>query len=203
MKLYSDIFKRLFDIVISLIAICSLSPLLVILIFILYIHFRENPFFLQIRPGRNEKLFKLVKFKTMNNLRDIDGRLLPNQMRITKTGAWLRKWSLDELPQFINVLMGDMSIVGPRPLLEKYLPLYSEEQRKRHNVKPGITGWAQVKGRNALSWKEKFEYDVYYADHISFLFDIRIILMTIVKVLKSEGINASENITMPPFDGHN
>src|SRR5699024_9141205 len=156
----------------------------------------------QKRPGYREKAFRIVKFKTMSDKKDEQGNLLPDGERITPLGSWIRKLSVDELPQLFNVLKGDMSMIGPRPLLFKYLPLYSDRQRRRHEVRPGITGWAQVNGRNAISWKRKFELDIYYVDHLCFLLDFRICWLTILKILKREGVNRSDNATMPPFSGN-
>jgi lipopolysaccharide/colanic/teichoic acid biosynthesis glycosyltransferase len=163
---------------------------------------RGNPFFIQIRPGKNEKHFRLIKFKTMTDERDDNGELLPDQERLTKTGKFIRKTSLDELPQLFNVVKGDMSFVGPRPLLVEYLPLYNEEQRKRHLVKPGITGWAQVNGRNAISWPDKFKLDVWYVENQSFWLDLKILWMTFIKVLKAEGISGRDSVTMEKFKGN-
>lgn len=201
--MYRKFFKRIIDFFISCIAFILLLPIFIPVCLILVISNKGYPFFFQIRPGLNEKAFKVIKFKTMNDNKDPDGNLLPNHLRITKIGRFLRNYSLDELPQLINVIKGDMSIVGPRPLLFKYIPLYSDEQRKRHIVRPGITGWAQVNGRNAISWKRKFELDIFYIKNMSLLLDIKIIWLTIKKTLTSEGINADDNITMPPFDGTN
>lgn len=161
-----------------------------------------KPFFFQSRPGKGGKIFKIIKFKTMNDRKDSNGDLLPDSKRLTKIGALVRKTSLDELPQLLNVLIGDMSLVGPRPLLIEYLPLYNFEQGRRHNVRPGITGWAQVNGRNAISWNEKFNLDVWYVDNLSFNLDLKILLLTFKKVFKSEGINASANVTMEKFTGN-
>jgi len=160
-----------------------------------------KPFFFQVRPGKNEKLFKIIKLKSMNDKKDEQGELLAYEHRITKTGAFVRKYSLDEIPQLFNVLKGDMSIIGPRPLLVQYLPLYNKDQKRRHQVKPGITGWAQVNGRNAISWKQKFEFDVWYVDHLSFILDMKIIIKTIRKVVLKEGVNSDVNINMPVFTG--
>ncbi len=162
---------------------------------------RGTPFFIQSRPGKNEKVFNLLKFKTMRDAYDENGKPLPDKDRITPVGAWVRKLSLDELPQLINVLKGDMSLVGPRPLLVKYLPLYNDEQKRRHDVKPGITGWAQVNGRNAINWNKKFELDIWYVDNISVVLDVKIFYLTIVKVFKREGVNVDQNNTMTPFNG--
>ncbi len=158
-------------------------------------------FFLQPRPGKNEKIFKIIKFKTMNDKKDRNGQLLPDADRLTYLGRFVRATSIDEIPQLINILKGDMSFVGPRPLLVSYLPLYNERQRKRHLVKPGITGWAQINGRNAISWEQKFEYDVWYVDRISPSLDIKILLLTLLKVIRKEGVNQKENITMEAFKG--
>ena len=201
--MYCNFFKRIFDITFSLLGLAVFSPLFLMLSLLLAIAFRGKPFFLQERPGKNEKAFQVIKFKSMNDKRDLEGTLLPNNVRTTPLGNFIRKWSLDELPQLINVLTGDMSLVGPRPLLFKYVPLYSQQQQRRHEVRPGITGWAQVKGRNTISWTKKFEYDVWYVDNISFLLDLKIIWLTIVKVIKKEGVNASAEVTMAPFNGTN
>ena len=193
--------KRLIDIVLSLLALLLFSPVLIIIAVILYILNNGKPFFFQSRPGKNEKIFKVIKFKTMTDKKDENGKLLPDYMRITKAGSFIRKTSLDEIPQLINVLKGDMSIIGPRPLLVSYLPLYNESQKRRHEVRPGITGWAQVNGRNAISWEQKFEYDIWYVDHFSFLVDLKITAKTIVKVFKSEGVDAEKDVPMRPFKG--
>jgi undecaprenyl phosphate N,N'-diacetylbacillosamine 1-phosphate transferase len=173
------------------------------LIIVLFFANGGKPFFFQLRPGKNEKIFKLVKFKSMNDKKDANGKLLPNEQRITKVGKFVRKTSLDELPQLFNVLKGEMSLIGPRPLLPKYLPLYNEEQRKRHLTRPGITGWAQVNGRNTISWERKFELDVWYVNHVSLKTDITIVLRTIEKVIKRKDIDSEENIGMVPFTGNN
>jgi len=178
----------------------SLPAFLVITILFALIN-RDNPFFLQPRPGKNGRLFTVIKFKTMNDRRDTKGNLLPDALRLTPVGKFVRKTSLDEIPQLLNVIKGDMSFIGPRPLLVEYLPLYSKEQARRHEVKPGITGWAQVKGRNAITWEQKFEYDVWYVDHLSFLLDFKILLMTVAKVFKSEGISQEGQETMEKFSG--
>lgn len=206
--MYQHFFKRLIDFLLSLIAIICISPFLLILIVLLYFaNERAGVFFLQERPGLKGKIFKVIKFKTMNEKRGDDGKLLPDLLRITKVGKFVRATSLDELPQLFNVLKGDMALIGPRPLLKQYLPLYSEEQMCRHDVRPGISGWAQVNGRNNLSWTEKFKLDVWYVDHVSFALDIKIIFMTVMKVFKRESINSTEtagkNITEANFDGTN
>lgn len=199
--MYRYILKKVLDLVLSIIGFILLFPFFITICIILFFSNDGQPFFFQARPGKNGKIFKIVKFKTMNDKKDSDGNLLPDYQRITKTGNFIRKNSLDEIPQLLNVIKGDMSIVGPRPLLISYLPLYNKVQARRHDVKPGITGWAQVNGRNAISWEQKFEYDVWYVDHISFKTDVTIILMTISKVFKREGISASENVTMEMFKG--
>ncbi|HOK75828.1 MAG TPA: sugar transferase [Bacteroidales bacterium] len=198
---YRIFFKRLFDLLVSLFTIVFSLPFLILIIaFLIFIN-HVSPFYLQQRTGKGGKSFVVIKFKTMEDKRDSSGRLLPDSKRLTKIGKLLRAFSLDELPQLFNVLKGDMSLVGPRPLLPEYLPLYNERQARRHEVRPGITGWAQINGRNNLSWEEKFEMDVWYVDNISFKLDMKILFLTIVKVLKREGINAGENITMEKFKG--
>ncbi|WP_339916541.1 sugar transferase [Yeosuana marina] len=199
--MYKNFFKRLIDIIVSLIAIALLSPIIIATTLLLVIANQGNPFFIHPRPGKNGKVFKLIKFKTMNDKKDAQGEFLPFDQRVTKIGAFVRKYSLDELLQLINVLKGNMSLVGPRPLLVQYLPLYNETQRRRHDVKPGITGWAQVNGRNTLLWVKKFEYDVWYVDHLSLLLDIKILLLTVKKVLVKEGVNNSESLNMTTFTG--
>ena len=199
--MYKLFVKRCFDFIAALIGLIILSPILLMVVAILLFSNKGKPFFLQSRPGKNEKLFRIIKLKTMNDKKDEHGELLPYQDRITKTGAFVRKYSLDEIPQLFNVLMGDMSIIGPRPLLVQYLPLYKDWQRQRHNVRPGITGWAQVNGRNAISWKQKFEYDVWYVNNMSLILDMRIIVKTIKKVVLKEGVNNQENLNMPTFTG--
>ena len=159
-------------------------------------------FFFQERPGKNEKIFRVIKFKTMNDKRDESGSLLPDAERLTRVGRFVRSTSLDEIPQLLNVIKGDMSLIGPRPLLVQYLPLYNEEQKRRHEVRPGITGWAQVNGRNAISWQQKFEYDVWYVDHVSFILDLKILYKTIQKVFKRDGINSDTSVTMDEFKGN-
>lgn len=196
-------FKRPLDFIVALIGTIILLPIYFILCIILIIDLKGNPLFFQLRPGKNGKGFKLIKFKTMSDDKYSDGNLLPDIERITKSGNIIRKLSVDELPQLINVLKGDMSLVGPRPLLFKYMPLFSEEQKRRHSVRPGITGWAQVMGRNKISWTEKFEYDIFYVDNITFLFDLKILWLTVLKVIKMDGVNQSDDRPMKPFDGTN
>jgi undecaprenyl phosphate N,N'-diacetylbacillosamine 1-phosphate transferase len=199
--MYPSVIKPFFDFISALIGIILLSPIFILVTLLLTFANNGKPFFFQLRPGKNGKIFKIVKFKTMNDKKDKEGNLLPDAERLTKTGSFVRKTSLDEIPQLLNVLIGDMSIVGPRPLLNHYLHLYNEFQNRRHEVNPGITGWAQVNGRNAISWDQKFEYDVWYVNNISFSLDFKILLKTIIKVLKSEGINAADAATIEPFDG--
>jgi lipopolysaccharide/colanic/teichoic acid biosynthesis glycosyltransferase len=201
MKIYPNFIKRFADIVASLTGIIIVSPLLITLIAILAIYNNGKPFFYQTRTGKHGRLFTIIKFKTMTDKTDKDGNLLPAAQRITKVGDICRRFSLDEIPQLFNILKGDMSLVGPRPLLPKYLPLYTEEQNRRHNVLPGISGWAQVNGRNTISWEQKFEYDVYYVDHQSFLLDLRIIAKTVDKVINRKDVYYSETDDMPIFTG--
>ena len=205
--MYQHFFKRLLDIVLSLAAIIALSPVLIVVFLLLYFaNEGAGVFFLQPRPGYKGKIFKVIKFKTMNDWKDPNGKLLLDTLRITPVGRFIRNTSLDELPQLFNVLKGDMSLVGPRPLLVKYLPLYSKEQMRRHDVRPGITGWAQCHGRNTIAWQKKFELDVWYVDHLSFLTDLTVILETIKTVVKREGINTDNMATaatMDEFNGHN
>ena len=204
--MYAKYFKRLLDLLLSVSALLVLSPLLLVLTVAGAIGMKGNPFFCQERPGKkdksgNEKIFKLIKFRTMSNARDKDGNLLPDEKRLNKYGKFLRSTSLDELPEIINIVLGQLSVVGPRPLLVKYLPRYTEEQRRRHDVRPGLTGLAQVSGRNAISWEEKFRLDVEYVDNITFLGDIKIILATVKAVLKREGISSETSATMEEFMG--
>jgi lipopolysaccharide/colanic/teichoic acid biosynthesis glycosyltransferase len=201
--MYRFFFKRFIDFFLSLIILILVSPIIFVFIVILYVVNEGEPFFFQERPGFKEKSFKVIKFRSMNNKKDENGVLLPDNIRLTPMGKLVRKTSIDELPQLINVLKGDMSLVGPRPLLFKYIPLYSEEQKRRHDVRPGITGLAQVSGRNSISWTEKFSHDVYYVDNLSFLLDIKILFLTLKKVLVSEGVNQSEDRPMLPFNGKN
>lgn len=202
--MYKNFFKRLFDFIISLIVLICISPIL--LVVTIWLHFANKgagAFFFQERPGKDAKIFKVIKFKTMTDERDAEGNLLPDAQRLTKVGRFVRSTSIDELPQLINVLKGDMALIGPRPLLVKYLPLYSPEQARRHEVRPGISGWAQCHGRNAISWTEKFKLDVWYVDHCTLWTDIKVIWITIMKVLKRADISNDAAATMPPFDGTN
>lgn len=202
--MYKHFFKRLIDFIIVFTALAVIWPFL--LAITIWLHFANKgagAFFFQERPGKNGKIFKVIKFKTMTDERDAQGNLLPDADRLTPVGRFVRSTSIDELPQLINVLKGDMSLIGPRPLLVKYLPLYSPEQARRHEVRPGITGWAQCHGRNAISWKKKFELDVWYVDHISFMTDLKVIFLTIKKVVCREDINQEGEATMEEFDGHN
>ena len=205
MKLYRDCFKRVFDFTAATCAAVALSPLLLGLA--VWLHFANKGagvLFSQERPGKNGKIFRLYKFKSMTDERGPDGKLLPNERRITPVGRFLRSTSLDELPQLINIIRGDISIIGPRPLLEQYLPLYSPEQARRYEIRPGVTGWAQVHGRNAISWTRKFELDVWYVDHVSFRVDMKILFLTALKVLRRADINGvSTEIGAEPFNGHN
>ena len=199
--IYEKYIKRLLDFVLSLMALIVLSPVLLVLIIVGAIKMKGNPFFTQLRPGKDEKIFKLIKFRTMTNEKDADGNLLPDDVRLTKYGKFLRSTSLDELPELLNIIKGDMSIVGPRPLLVQYLPLYNERQKHRHDVRPGLTGHAQVNGRNAISWEEKFELDVTYVNNITFIGDVKILFGTVLAVLKRDGISAEDSATMEEFKG--
>lgn len=199
--IYRNLFKRLLDFILSLIGFILLSPIFLIVWLLLIIVNDGKPFFFQPRPGKNERIFKIIKFKTMNDKKDAKGNLLPDEKRLTSIGKFVRKTSLDEIPQLLNVIKGDMSLIGPRPLLVQYLPLYSPVQKRRHEVRPGITGWAQVNGRNAISWEKKFEYDVWYVDHLSFGLDVKIIFKTVKKVFVREGISAEGQATMTVFKG--
>ncbi|MCF6351461.1 MAG: sugar transferase [Cyclobacteriaceae bacterium] len=201
--MYNEYFKIIIDFILSAILLITLLPLIVLISILIWFSTKSNIFFIQERPGFKEHSFNLLKFKTMNDACDANGKLLPDSQRITKSGRLIRSLSLDELPQLFNVLKGDMSLIGPRPLLFKYLPLYNKEQRKRHEVRPGITGWAQVNGRNSISWQKKFEYDIYYVDNMSFALDIKIFWLTIYKILKREGVNQSDARPMQPFNGEN
>lgn len=200
--MYKHFLKRIIDFVAALVGLILATPILIVVTVFLFIANNGKPFFFQLRPGLNGKIFKIVKFKTMNDKKDSQGKLLSDAERLTTVGNFVRKTSLDEIPQLINVLKGDMSLIGPRPLLTHYLHLYNDFQNRRHEVKPGITGWAQVNGRNAISWDKKFELDVWYVDNISFILDCKIILKTILKVVKSDGINAADAATIEPFDGN-
>lgn len=199
---YKPFFKRFYDIVLSFISIVFFSPILLLLIIFGAISMKGNPFFTQERPGKNEKIFKLIKFRSMASKRDSFGNLLPDEKRLTKYGNFIRKTSLDELPEIINIFIGNMSVVGPRPLLVQYLSRYNDEQRHRHDVRPGLTGYAQVNGRNSLSWEEKFKYDVYYTRHYSIFGDIIIIIKTFINVLKRKDINSANSATMEEFRGN-
>lgn len=202
--MYKNFFKRLFGFSISFIALLCIGWLLAIVaIWLHYANKGAGVFFTQDRPGKEGKIFKIIKFKTMTDERDDGGNLLPDNVRLTKIGKVVRSLSIDELPQLINVLKGDMALIGPRPLLPEYLPLYSSEQKRRHEVRPGITGWAQVNGRNNISWKKKFEYDIWYVDHLSFFLDVKIILMSIKKVFLREDINKDGEVTTVAFNGQN
>ncbi|KIO78630.1 hypothetical protein TH53_02475 [Pedobacter lusitanus] len=200
--MYKLFFKQTLDIIIALVGLVILFPVFIIVLLLLYFANNGKPFFFQVRPGKNGNLFKIIKFKTMNDKRGSDGVLLPDSARLTAVGAFVRMTSLDELPQLLNVIKGDMSLVGPRPLLPEYLPLYSKEQNRRHEVRPGITGWAQVNGRNAISWTEKFTLDVWYVNNLSFWLDLKIILLTIKKVIVKEGISSDTSATMEKFTGN-
>lgn len=202
--MYKSFFKRVLDFCISLVALVCLSP--VLLIVTIWLHFANKgagAFFFQERPGLHGKIFKVIKFKTMTDERDAEGNLLPDADRLTKVGRFVRSTSIDELPQLVNVLKGDMALIGPRPLLVQYLPLYNKEQARRHDVRPGISGWAQCHGRNAISWAEKFKLDVWYVDHVSLLTDLKVIGITIMKVLQRADINEAGQATIEPFNGHN
>jgi lipopolysaccharide/colanic/teichoic acid biosynthesis glycosyltransferase len=195
--------KRIFDLIISLVGLITFSPIIIALSIGLFFANKGNPFYFQKRPGKNEKLFSIIKFKTMNDKRNNDGSFKYDSERLTSIGRLVRKTSLDEIPQLINVLKGDMSLVGPRPLLTEYLPLYNKAQKKRHNIRPGITGWAQVNGRNAISWGKKFKLDVWYVENQSILLDLKILILTVKKVLMSDGISQKNQATAKPFNGNN
>lgn len=202
--MYKHFFKRVLDFFISLIALICISPILILVT--IWLHFANKgagAFFFQERPGKNAKIFKVIKFKTMTDERDAEGNLLPDAERLTKVGEFVRSTSIDELPQLINVLKGDMALIGPRPLLVQYLPLYSPEQARRHEVRPGISGWAQCHGRNAISWTEKFKLDVWYVDHVSLITDLKVIFITIKNVLMRKNINSATAATMEAFNGNN
>lgn len=199
--MYTAFFKRFLDFLLATFGFVLLSPIFLIVTILLFFANNGKPFFFQRRPGKNEIIFNVIKFKTMNDRKDAHGKLLPDGQRLTSFGKFVRKTSIDEIPQLINVIKGDMSLIGPRPLLVKYLPRYTERQRLRHNVRPGITGWAQVNGRNAIGWNERFELDIYYVENVSFAMDIKIIFMTVYKVFKSEGITSTTSATMEEFLG--
>ena len=201
--MYPGFFKRAIDLLVSLILLTLALPLLVIAAIVLFFANNGKVFFTQERPGRKNRLFRVIKFKTMNDKKDANGKLLPDKERLTPAGKFIRTTSIDELPQMINVLKGDMSLIGPRPLLSRYLPLYNEQQKRRHEVRPGITGWAQVNGRNAISWQKKFEYDIWYVDNLGFLLDVKIVWLTIIKIFKREGITEQGSATISAFNGNN
>ena len=201
--MYKNFIKPVIDFVLALVGFLFLSPVFVLVTIGLFFANDGKPFFFQLRPGKDGKIFKIIKFKTMTDKKDEKGNLLPDADRLTKIGSFVRKTSLDEIPQLLNVIKGDMALVGPRPLLPQYLELYNDFQRRRNEVKPGITGWAQVNGRNSISWEKKFEYDVWYVDNVSFLLDIKILIMTVLKVVKSEGINEQGQATSEEFKGNN
>jgi lipopolysaccharide/colanic/teichoic acid biosynthesis glycosyltransferase len=201
--MYKNLLKRVIDFLIALSGLILLSPVFLIVLVVLYFQNDGKPFFFQRRPGLNEKMFNIIKFKTMTDKKDSKGNYLPDADRLTPMGSFIRQTSLDEIPQLINVLKGDMSLIGPRPLLPQYLPLYNASQKRRHEVRPGITGWAQVNGRNAISWAKKFELDVWYIDHVSFALDCKIVLLTVKKVFKKEGINKEGQATTEAFNGNN
>lgn len=197
--MYRSFFKQFIDIAVAFIILVIASPIILVVSILLAIANNGKPFFLHTRPGRNEKIFKVIKFKTMNDRKDAHGELLPDAERLTWIGKFVRKTSIDELPQLINVLKGDMSLIGPRPLMIEYLPYYNERQKKRHSIKPGITGWAQINGRNSISWSEKFELDVWYVEHLSFITDLKIFFLTIKSIFAASGISAEGHATMPKF----
>lgn len=199
--MYKNFLKPAGDIFVSFVGLIVIAPLFLIITFFLFFANDGKPFFFQSRPGKNGKIFRIVKFKTMNDKKDAQGNLLPDRLRLTTVGKIVRKTSLDEIPQLLNVIKGDMSLIGPRPLLTHYLHLYNDFQNRRHEINPGITGWAQVNGRNAISWDQKFQFDVWYVDNISFLLDLKILFKTVLKVFKSDGINAANATTTEPFSG--
>ena len=201
--MYKFFLKRTIDFLLSLLGFIIISPIFLLLwIWLSIANKGAGAFFFQERPGKDEKIFRVIKYKTMNDRKDASGNLLPDAQRLTKVGKFVRSTSLDEIPQLLNVIKGDMSLIGPRPLLVQYLPLYNEEQKRRHEVRPGITGWAQVNGRNAISWQQKFEYDVWYVDHVSLSLDLKIMFKTIQKVFKRDGINSDTSVTMEEFKGN-
>lgn len=201
--MYKLILKRIIDIIVSIVVLVFTLPIIFVVFLILYKQNAGKVLFFQERPGKNQIAFKIFKFKTMTDAKDREGNLLPDNQRITAAGKIIRKLSIDELPQLLNVLKGDMSLVGPRPLLFKYIPLYSKQQLRRHDVRPGITGWAQVNGRNSIEWTKKFELDVYYVNNVSFLLDVKILWFTFIKVIKKEGVNQTVDRPMQPFNGNN
>ncbi|MEO9513947.1 MAG: sugar transferase [Flavobacteriaceae bacterium] len=198
---YNPNIKRFLDILFSILGLVFLFPIFLLVMLLLIFFNNGKPFFLQTRPGFNSKPFKIIKFKTMNDKKDPNGNLLPYEQRVTRAGVFIRKYSIDEIPQLINVILGDMSLIGPRPLLVKYLDLYNDHQKQRHNTRPGISGWAQVNGRNSISWEQKFDFDVFYVQNISFAFDLKIIMLTIKKIMFKENVNFNENLNMPEFKG--
>ncbi|MDQ0593052.1 undecaprenyl phosphate N,N'-diacetylbacillosamine 1-phosphate transferase [Chryseobacterium ginsenosidimutans] len=200
--MYKNFFKRIVDFAVAFMGLLVVSPLFIAITVWLYFANNGKPFFFQRRPGKNGKIFSIVKFKTMNDKKDASGNLLSDNERLTSVGSFIRKTSLDEIPQLINVIKGDMSLVGPRPLLVQYLPIYNAHQARRHEIRPGITGWAQVNGRNAISWKQKFDFDVWYVDNVSFFVDLKIIFLTVKKVFLKEGISADGHVTIEPFKGN-
>jgi len=200
--MYRNYIKRAIDFLLAIIGFLLLSPLFFIFFAFLIVTNDGEPFFRQPRPGKDGRIFKVIKFKTMNNKRDAEGNLLPDRQRLTRIGRFVRTTSIDEIPQLLNVIKGDMSLIGPRPLLVEYLPLYNDEQRQRHKVRPGITGWAQVNGRNAISWQEKFALDIWYVEHMSFILDVKIFLLTLKKVVVKEGISSGTSVTMEKFTGN-
>jgi lipopolysaccharide/colanic/teichoic acid biosynthesis glycosyltransferase len=200
-NIYRNYLKFFIDFLVSLCSFIILIPVFLVVMVVLTVANRGNPFFFQRRPGKNGRIFLLMKFRTMSNAKDANGKLLPDELRLTSFGKFVRKTSLDEIPQLLNVIKGDMSLIGPRPLLVEYLPLYNETEKRRHDVRPGITGWAQVNGRNAISWGKRFELDIYYVDHISFKLDMLIVFMTLKKLVKPEGISQQGHVTMPVFEG--
>jgi undecaprenyl phosphate N,N'-diacetylbacillosamine 1-phosphate transferase len=195
--------KRYLESFAALVALVVFSPIVIVVTILLYFQNDGKPFFYQRRPGKNQKPFDIIKFKSMTDAKDADGNLLPDNERITKLGAFIRKTSIDEIPQLFNVLKGDMGIIGPRPLLFKYIPLYSSEQLRRHDVRPGMTGWAQINGRNSISWAEKFALDIYYVDNVTLWLDIKIFFMSFMKIFKKQGVNQSDDRPMEPFNGNN
>ena len=199
--MYEKYIKRILDFVLSLVVLVVFSPVLLVLTILGAVKMKGNPFFTQLRPGKDGEIFKLIKFRSMTCEKDKDGNLLPDEVRLTRYGEILRSTSLDELPELFNILKGDMSIVGPRPLLVQYLPLYNEEQRHRHDVRPGLTGWAQINGRNSITWEDKFRYDVWYVRNISFMLDVKILFLTVKKVFCREGISSENSATMEDFQG--